>query len=418
MSSTSVPAASCPFDHTASQPDQNVRKTSVQPVTSEPRVFVDDHGVWQIRGFDECRQILRGDTTKQAGFGAEQVSLAAGRMREPILYLEGEHHHQLRSQTAKFFTPTTTKTQHRAVMERLTNQLIERLEKNGRADLSELSLELAVGVAAHVIGLTRSNIKGLARRIGSLAFNPTTANPFQRRWNATIGAPLNLLAFYLFDVRPAMAASRQATAQKLPQDNVVSHVMKLGYKSHEVLGECVTYGAAGMLTTREFISITIWHLLERPVLRARYLVAEEPERHAILGEILRLEPVIGTIKRRATAAIQLSVGQVTHEIPSGALIHLHVYDANADTKTVNENPHDLCPMRPLPRSVQEPVLSFGDGHHRCPGSFIAFAETDIFLLRLLPLPVKLVSKPTLRFNPTIDGYEIRNLQLQLTGATA
>ena len=417
MSSNSAIAATCPFDHTASQPDQKVRKTSFQPVTAEPRVFVDDHGVWQIRGFEECRQILRSDTTKQAGFGAEQVSLAASRMREPILYLEGERHHQLRSQTAKFFTPSTTKTQHRAVMERLTDQLVARLEKNGRADLSELSLELAVGVAAHVIGLTRSSVKGLARRIAALAFNPTTANALQRRWN-TVGAPLNLLAFYFFDVRPAMAASRKAAKQNISQETVVSHVMKLGYKAHEVLGECVTYGAAGMLTTREFISVTVWHLLERPALRARYLVAGELERHAILGEILRLEPVIGTIKRRATATIHLSVGEVTHEIPSGALIHLRVYDANADTKTVGENPHDLCPVRPLPKSVQEPVLSFGDGHHRCPGSFIAFAETDIFLLRLLPLPVTLKSKPTLRFNPTIDGYEIRNLQLQLDRVTA
>ena len=417
MSSITTPPATCPFDHSAHQPDQNVRKTSFQAVGGEPRVFVDDHGVWQVRGFEECRQILRGDATKQAGFNAEQVSLAASRMREPILFLEGERHHQLRSQTAKFFTPSTTKTQHRAVMERLTDQLVTRLEKNGGADLSELSLELAVGVAAHVIGLTRSSLKGLAQRIGRLAFNPTTANGLQRQWNV-IGAPLNLLAFYLFDVRPAMAASRRAADDNTPQETVVSHVMKLGYKAHEVLGECVTYGAAGMLTTREFISVTVWHLLERPALRARYLVADELERHAILGEILRLEPVIGTIKRRATAAIHLSVGEVTFDIPSGALIYLNVYDANADTKTVGENPHDLCPVRPLPKSVQEPVLSFGDGHHRCPGSFIAFAETDIFLLRLLPLPIKLKSQPTLRFNPTIDGYEIRNLQLRLEGVTA
>lgn len=416
MSSTSAVPATCPFDHTASQPDQNVRKTNLQPVGGEPRVFVDDYGVWQIRGFEECRQILRGDATKQAGFSAEQVSLAAGRMREPILFLEGERHHQLRSQTAKFFTPSTTKTQHRAVMERLTDQLIKRLEDNKQADLSELSLELAVGVAAHVIGLTHSSVKGLAKRISRLAFNPMTANALQRRFNA-IGAPLNLLAFYVFDVRPAMAASRRAAKQNTVEETVVSHVMKLGYKAHEVLGECVTYGAAGMLTTREFISVTVWHLLERPALRARYLVAGETERHAILGEILRLEPVIGTIKRRATADIHLSVGDANYEIPSGALMHLHVYDANADINTVGENPHDLCPVRPLPKSVQEPVLSFGDGHHRCPGSFIAFAETDIFLMRLLPLPVKLKSKPTLRFNPTIDGYEIRNLQLQLEGVT-
>ncbi len=405
-SSESHPSeASCPLDHGV-----NARKTSFQPVSAEPRVNLDEHGVWQIHGFDECRQILRGENTRQAGFSAEQVNLAAGRMREPILFLEGERHHTLRSQTAKFFTPSTTKTQHRAVMERLTDKLIAQLEKNGVADLSQLSLELAVGVAAQVIGLTGSSLKGLARRIGAMAFNPTTATAWQKRWQP-ITSPLNLLAFYLFDVRPAMNASRRA-----PQDDVVSHIMKLGYKPHEVLGECVTYGAAGMLTTREFISVTAWHLLERPALKARYLVAEEAERHAILGEILRLEPVIGTIKRRTTAPIQLTANDVNYQIPAGALLHLHVYDANADIKTVGENPHDLCPVRPLPKSVQEPVLSFGDGHHRCPGSFIAFAETDIFLLRLLALPVTMTSKPVLHFNPTIDGYEIRNLQLRLEGA--
>ena len=405
-------ADTCPVDHGSSQQGPNSRKTSFEAVNSEPRVSTDSNGIWQIRGFDETRQILRGDSSKQAGFNAEQANFGSRGMREPILYMEGERHHQLRSQTAKFFTPSTTKNQHHSTIQRLTDDLIARLEKNREADLSELSLELAVGVAAKVIGLTNSSPKGLEQRIGAFGFNPATVSALQLRFQAAIQL-WNLFAFYWMDVRPAVNARR-----KSPQEDVISHVMNLGYKAHEVLAECVTYGAAGMLTTREFISVTTLHLLERPALRARYLVAGETERHAILGEILRLEPVIGTLKRRATQAIQLNVDGVTHEIPAGALIHLHLYAANADVKTVGENPHDLCPARPLPKSVQEPVLSFGDGHHRCPGSFVAFAETDIFLLRLLALPVVLKSKPELCFNPSIEGYEIRNVQLRLEESSA
>jgi cytochrome P450 len=394
----------CPVN-LSSSPKAGERKTQVADIPASPGFEQDSHGVWQIRSFDLCRQILRSDSTRQAGFNAEQLGPNIKHMREPILYLEGERHKQLRSQTAKFFTPSTTNTKHKQIMESLTTELITRLEKKGTADLSQLSLELAVGVAAEVIGLSGSPRRALAARIGAFAFNPTTLANWQKKL-LRISAAYKIMAFYFLDVRPAIQARL-----KKPRDDLISHVLSIGYKPFEVLGECVTYGAAGMLTTREFISVCVWHLLERPKLRARYLIASETERHAILGEILRLEPVIGTIKRRTTAPIQLE----ETVIAAGSLLHLHVYAANADSSTVGENPNDLCPARPLPKSVQEPVLSFGDGHHRCPGSFLAFAETDVFLLRLLALPIQLVSTPKVTFNPTLEGYEIRNLQLQLGG---
>ncbi|MGD8151160.1 hypothetical protein [Ornithinimicrobium sp. Y1694] len=54
--------------------------------------------------------------------------------------------------------------------------------------------------------------------------------------------------------------------------------------------ECLTYGAAGMVTTREFLQIATWHLLDRPALRHRFLVGSAEERSAILHELLRLAP--------------------------------------------------------------------------------------------------------------------------------
>jgi hypothetical protein len=50
-----------------------------------------------------------------------------------------------------------------------------------------------------------------------------------------------------------------------------------------------------------------------------------------------------------------------------------------------------------------------DGHHRCPGSYVALQETDIFLRRLLALDgLRIACTPTLRWNDLVTGYELRD----------
>ena len=68
-----------------------------------------------------------------------------------------------------------------------------------------------------------------------------------------------------------------------------------GYADSGILIECVTYGAAGMATTREFISMTVLHLLADADLRARYLAGEEevPPGLRIAEEIRREAPSDG-----------------------------------------------------------------------------------------------------------------------------
>src|SRR5579859_7441027 len=93
----------------------------------------------------------------------------------------------------------------------------------------------------------------------------------------------SMLSFYWLDVRPAIRARKRQV-----QEDVISHLLSQRYSDPEILTECVTYAAAGMATTREFISIAAWHLLEHPDLRARYLAAPEEERLEMLHETLRL----------------------------------------------------------------------------------------------------------------------------------
>lgn len=107
------------------------------------------------------------------------------------------------------------------------------------------------------------------------------------------------------------------------------------------LVECLTFAAAGLVTTREFISMAAWHLLENPDLRATYLSADRPARIAILEEILRLEPVVGQIKRRATTDLVLDHDGEPVRIPAGTLANIQVRSTNVKPAVFGPDDHRL-----------------------------------------------------------------------------
>ena len=171
--------------------------------------------------------------------------------------------------------------------------------------------------------------------------------------------------------------------------------------------------AAGMATTREFISVAVWHIMEKPYTKEWYLNADKEERYAYLHELLRLEPVVGMLQRIAEEDITLNVNGQSVTIPQGSKIYLNLYDVNYDTAVVGEEPSAVCPARPLHDSkAQAMVMSFGDGHHRCAGAYVAIQETDIFLMKLLAIPTLKVEKyPHVGYSPIAVGYELRKFML-------
>lgn len=81
--------------------------------------------------------------------------------------------------------------------------------------------------------------------------------------------------------------------------------------------------------------------------------------------------------------------------------------------TVGADPLAVCPGRKQPRGRVGPeVLSFGDGHHRCPGAYLAIQETDILLRRLFTLPgFRLTRRPDVNWSDIAHGYELRNFRV-------
>lgn len=394
----------CPVDHSTLSETKTMR---LEPHTKA--VEQDAEGRWHIYGYKEARAFLRAEGTRQAGFRAERIDKLPQTMRDPILYQEGEAHREQRTKTARFFTPKTTDDKYRDFMEDFAGKVLADFRAAGRADLSDLSMRLAVQVAAQVVGLTNSRRPGMNRRIEAFFYETRPDAPRLVRLRDWLRSQLSVGRFFFLDVQPAIRARRAE-----PREDVISHTLAEGYSPTEILTECVTYAAAGMVTTREFISVAAWHLLEHPELRQTYLASEQTERYRILHEILRLEPVVGTLFRRVTTEVVLESGGERIVIPVGSQVSLHIGSVNTDETVVGDAPLAACPARSLPCGVAEPVLSFGDGHHRCPGAYVAIQESDIFLRKLLALPgLRVLQQPDLGYNDVVQGYELRNFMVTL-----
>lgn len=377
-----------------------------------PRIARDDR-LWRIGSLEIGRQILRtrGATT-QAGFTAEQIPRGVFR-RHPILISDGALHDEQRRSLARFFAPGTVQERYGALMESRADAVIAAAEESGRCRLDEAALEYAVAVTAQVVGLTSSPVPAMARRLEAFFRQP----PFdltRPRLGRTLGQLMQaayrglspLLRFYLADVLPALRAHRRH-----PQDDVLGSLLEQGASRADILVECVTYGTAGMVTTRELITMACWHLLEDEPLRVRYLVAEQDERLAILEEILRLEPVVGHLYRRVREPITVEDEGHVHTMEPGDLVDIDVRTANADPGPMGAEPLSLCPGRPRPRGVAATGLSFGDGVHRCPGGSLALLETDVLLTRLLARRPRLLAAPSLGWDHLVAGYRLRGMEL-------
>jgi hypothetical protein len=233
--------------------------------------------------------------------------------------------------------------------------------------------------------LTSSLPSALPRRFARLL------RPFLFRFHA--------LNFFYRDVRPAIEARRRTR-----REDLISQLLDENYSNKAIMIECMTYAVAGMVTTREFIVMAAWHLLERDALRARFVAGDEADQLAILEEILRLEPVAAVLQRRA--AEDMGIG--TDTIPAGTLLAIDIRAVNTDESATGPCPRVLDPDRAKRRGAAGGYLSFGYGSHRCPGSQVAMHETRVFLDRLMRVPgIRLEREPQIGWSDLLSAYELR-----------
>ncbi len=396
-----TPTPGCPF---SGKTQSLTRRTDrLGPDSPEPAHLV------PTQSYDAVRQILKDDDAVQAGFLKKFASDPTRSEHPPVLYLQGDEHTEMRRATAKYFTPTAVNS-YGPMIARLCDTMMAELLQRGEMNLDDLSLRLAVQVASAVVGLTSSRLPGMEKRIeafvsGKLDGAPgATIRPSPLR-DTMMGGATGL--FFALDVKPAIEERK-----KHPKDDLISYLLEREYTDAEILTECITYATAGMITTREFITLAAYQMLLHPELRADYVHGTERERHAILHELLRLDPVVTMLYRTAEKEVEVG-GQ---HYPAGTVFGLNIQTANADPAVMGSDAEELCPHRKLPRGVQAQGLAFGDGAHRCPGAFLAIKESDMFLRRLLVWnDLEIVQHPRTGSNEIVKGYELRGLRLRLGG---
>jgi cytochrome P450 len=359
----------------------------------------------RIRGIDLARQILRGHGLRQAGFMADLANRFTRSSRAPVLFQEGEAHRKQRSATARFFTPKVVAVRYRQLMAEQSARIMQDFRSIGRADLASMGMELSVAITAEIVGLNDSSLPGLANRL-----NCFLADQQQQRVGKLaaslrmVVAFCRVLRFFFCDVMPAIRSRRIRR-----REDIISHLIDQGYSTREILTECITYGVAGVATTRELIVLAAWHLFDRLELRKRFIDSDEVGRIIVLEEILRLEPVVGTLYRRAEQDIILNDNGRPEDVSAGTLLAIDIRAVNADPAAAGVCPHRLDPDRQIQNHrLPGSLMSFGDGAHRCPGAAIALQESAIFLNQLFRIPgIRLARAPTISSNSVVESYELR-----------
>jgi cytochrome P450 len=361
-----------------------------------------DAGALRVKNAELGRAVMRSAESVQAGAGAESLHFDNPE-HAPVFFLDGQPHRRKRITIAKFLSPKAVTTRHREIMEHTTDDLLTAFRRKGEGRLEEISFELAVAVVSDILGLTNSNQAARAKRI-ERAVRTGTERRLEKGL-ARFFQPLRMMyftsMFYLLDVRPAKKARL-----KVPQDDVISHLIGEKYSAKALLIECLTYGSAGMMTTREFIVMAAWYLFEQSELRARYLASEPQAQLMILMEILRLEPVAAMLHRRVNEPL---TGPDGASLPAGGLYAIDIRAVNTDEKLVGECPFAVDPDRATRQKENGRYMSFGDGAHNCPGWQVALHESRIFLDRLFRIPgIRLQREPDMGWNPGVQGYELHN----------
>ena len=399
----------CPFHSATSQ------RKALKPGDTPTGRVTKRESIWRIGSLAAAKDVLLArHETIQAGFTAEYIPRNAFRSH-PILISDGPQHDEQRRKVARFFAPRIVATRYGTLMETVVDKILDEAKRTGTITIDRVALYYTVEVTASIVGLTHAKVPALARRLEKFFRQPPLdrSKPrlgrTNRQWMAAAANGLGpLVGLFVFDVLPAV---RSRT--KHPRQDVISHLIEQDSNLADILVECVTYGTAGMVTTREFITMACWHLLDNDELRQRYVAAEEDERLGILAEIIRLEPPVGHLYRRVTDNLTVTDRDESYELSPGELVDLDIRQTNADPDAFADDPLQLRPGRDRAKGVQDVGLSFGFGAHGCPGQPLALRETDALLHRLLSLEVAKRTEPTISWDDLIEGYKVRGLTLDV-----
>jgi cytochrome P450 len=334
-----------------------------------PALWVDNLQAWVLSRYADVSALLRDPRCVPdsqhthlfgpAGPGAFQT---LRRMFERwMLFLDGREHARLRGLVNKAFTPRVVD-RFRPHMERLTNDLLDRVQGQGRMDvIADLAFPLPVTVIAVLLGV------------------PPSDHEQFRRWSNPIAATLEpVVPVEVIEAADQAAGElleyfRHLVAKKRgqPEDDLLSalvHAEEQGQRlsTEELLANAVLLLAAGHETTVNLIGNGLLALLRHPAQMER-LRREPGLIRTAVEELLRYDAPVQMTSRALTADVT-AAGQ---KLSAGQEVFLLLGSGNRDAAQFQE-PDTLDLGR-----ADNQHLAFGAGPHYCVGAPLARAEAQV-----------------------------------------
>jgi cytochrome P450 PksS len=346
---------------------------------------------WLITRYDDVLNVLKDERLAKDHRHAltpEQLKKLpwVPKMFKPLehnmLDLDGEDHTRLRALVHKAFTPRLIE-QMRDEIQALTNELLERAERNGSMDvIADFALPLPLTIIGRILGV------------------PAQDHQKFHRWTKTLisgGTNRNLLVL-IPSVMRFMGYLKKLIKERRahPKDDLVTALVQAKEGSDqlsedEILAMIVLLLIAGHETTVNLIGSGTLALLEHPDQRA--LLRHEPAliKTAIEELVRYVCPVEMATERYSREA--LTIAQTT--IPRGELVMAVIGSANRDPNYF-DNPDALDITR-----KNNKHLAFGHGVHFCLGASLARLEGQIAISSLVQ------RMPNLRLNIAPDQLRWR-----------
>jgi cytochrome P450 len=310
-----------------------------------------------------------------------------------LLNMDPPDHTRLRNLVGRAFTPRRV-TALRPVVQRLADELVDRLEPAGSADvITEYAAPLSVTVICDLLGVPDEGRAGIRGWITALT---TSGDP------QGLATAVEELSAYLAEL---IATKRRTRGDDLLAALVLARDQRGGLTEDELLSLAFLLIGAGFENSANLIANGLVLLLRHPEqLRA---VRHNPAAiESAVEEVLRFDPPAPLALRRFPTE-DLTIAGVT--IPAGAPVLLSLAAANRDPARFRD------PDRLDVRREDNPHIAFGHGIHYCLGAPLARVEGVVgigTLLRRLPGLALAVPGDELRWRASFRVRGLRELPVR------
>lgn len=336
----------------------------VAPVyQSGPATF---HGAWTFTRFADSDAIFRDPrvvndpAVVEMAFNNGDGSFKSV-MANVMIWQEPEPHQRVRNLVKSAFTPMAIG-RWRPIAERVANELCDRLEADGHADLvDQYNYELPFNIIAHILGIPEEDFP----RIKALAWDFARAG--EKRVTPEVASRGDQAARDFVEYFGELAEARRSA----PRDDLLTSLLAAeadGEKlTHtELVANCILLLQAGHETTQDLLGNAQVALFRHPDQLELFRTNPDITKNAV-EEFLRYDGSVQINHRVALDGLDLD-GQV---IPERSMVYIFLGALNRDPARYPD-PDRLDLARELTHH-----LSFSFGAYYCLGNALARAEIAV-----------------------------------------